>query len=99
MDAIIFLAPISVFDEKLIEDKSVNRLQDSYELWKQVATNAVLANTQIILFLNKYDLLAKKIKRGVKIRDFISSYGERDNTPEVAVKCMFPLRAFPRVQR
>ena len=99
MDAIIFLAPISVFDEKLIEDKSVNRLQDSYELWKQVATNAVLANTQIILFLNKYDLLAKKIKRGVKIRDFISSYGERDNTPEVAVKCMFPLRALPRVQR
>ncbi|KAF9644851.1 G-alpha-domain-containing protein [Thelephora ganbajun] len=86
MDAIIFLAPLSVFDEKLLEDNRVNRLQDSYELWKQVTSNKVLAGTQIILFLNKYDLLAKKLKRGVKVRDFISSYGERESTPEAAVK-------------
>jgi hypothetical protein len=90
MDAIIFLAPLSVFDEKLLEDSRVNRLQDSYELWKQVTSNKVLAHTQIILFLNKYDLLAKKLKRGVKVRDYISSYGERENTPEVAVKCTCP---------
>ena len=88
MDAIIFLAPVSVFDEKLLEDGRVNRLQDSYELWKQVMTNKVLGRTQVILFLNKYDLLVKKLKRGVKIGDFISSYGERENTPETAVKCM-----------
>lgn len=107
MDAIIFLAPISVFDEKLIEDSRVNRLQDSYELWKQVTSNAVLENTQIILFLNKFDLLAKKLKRGVKIRDYISSYGDRENDPEVAVKCTFlpaalriwclPVRVFSRL--
>ena len=95
MDAIIFLAPISVFDEKLIEDSRVNRLQDSYELWKQVTSNTVLENTQIILFLNKYDLLEKKIKRGVKIKDYISSYGDRDNTPEVAVKCTSLLPSCP----
>jgi len=87
MDAIIFLAPINVFDEKLLEDSRTNRLQDSYELWKQVMSNKVLARTQIVLFLNKYDLLVKKLNRGVKIRDYISSYGERENTPEVAVKC------------
>jgi hypothetical protein len=87
MDAIIFLAPISVFDERLLEDGSVNRLQDSYELWKQVTANKVLANTQIILFLNKYDLLVKKLKRGVKVRDYISSYAGRENTPEAAIKC------------
>ena len=90
MDAIIFLAPLSVFDEKLLEDNRVNRLQDSYELWKQVASNKVLAKTQIILFLNKYDLFVKKLNRGVKLRDYISSYADRDNTPEVAVKCMCP---------
>jgi guanine nucleotide-binding protein subunit alpha len=86
MDAIIFLAPVSVFDEKLLEDGRVNRLQDSYELWKQVMTNKVLVRTQVILFLNKYDLLVKKLKRGVRIGDFISSYAERENTPEAAVK-------------
>lgn len=87
VDAIIFLAPINVFDEKLLEDNRTNRLQDSYELWKQVLSNKVLARTQIVLFLNKYDLLVKKLNRGVKIRDYISSYGERENTPEVAIKC------------
>lgn len=94
IDAIIFLAPLSVFDEKLIEDSRVNRLQDSYELWKQVTSSSILENTQIILFLNKYDLLAKKLNRGVKIKDFISSYGDRENTPEVAVTCRFHLPTF-----
>ena len=89
MDAIIFLAPINVFDEKLLEDDHTNRLQDSYELWKQVMSNKVLARTQIILFLNKYDLLVKKLNRGVRIADYISSYGERENIPEVAVKCTY----------
>lgn len=89
VDAIIFLAPINVFDEKLLEDNRTNRLQDSYELWKQVISNKVLARTQIILFLNKYDLLVKKLGRGVKVRDYISSYGQRENTPEVAVKCTY----------
>lgn len=98
MDAIIFLAPVSVFDEKLLEDGRVNRLQDSYELWKQVMTNKVLVRTQVILFLNKYDLLVKKLKRGVRIGDFISSYGERENTPEAAVKCTcLQTVAFPEV--
>jgi len=97
MDAIIFLAPLSVFDEKLLEDNRVNRLQDSYELWKQVTSNKVLAKTQIILFLNKYDLFVKKLNRGVKVRDYISSYGDRENTPEVAVKCMCPLPTVSRV--
>ena len=97
MDAIIFLVPISVFDEKLFEDSRVNRLQDSYELWKQVASNKVLARTQIVLFLNKYDLLVKKIQRGVKVRDYISSYGERANIPETAVKCTCPRAAFSPV--
>lgn len=89
MDAIIFLAPVSVFDQKLLEDGRINRLQDSYELWKQVISNKVLAHTQIVLFLNKYDLLVKKLKRGVKVADYISSYGVRENTPEVAVKCTY----------
>ena len=97
MDAIIFLAPLSVFDEKLLEDNRVNRLQDSYELWKQVTSNKVLANTQIVLFLNKYDLLAKKLNRGVKVREYISSFADRENTPEAVVKCTCPFPALSRI--
>jgi hypothetical protein len=49
VDAIIFLAPISPFDEKLAEDKRVNRLEDSYLLWRSVCANKLLARTQLIL--------------------------------------------------
>ena len=55
-DAIIFLAPISCFDEKLAEDRRVNRLEDSYALWKMICSNKLLYKAQIILFLNKCDL-------------------------------------------
>ena len=53
MDAIIFLAPISCFDERLAEDKRVNRLEDTYMLWRTLCKLKLPAKTQIILFLNK----------------------------------------------
>jgi len=89
VDAIIFLAPLNCFDERLVEDPRVNRLQDSYELWKAVVSNKILNQTQIILFLNKYDLLKKKLERGVKVKNYVPSYGGRDNTSEAVVKCKF----------
>jgi guanine nucleotide-binding protein subunit alpha len=41
--AIIFLAPISVFDEKLEEDSSVNQLEDSINLWTTVCKSKLLS--------------------------------------------------------
>ncbi|KAI0077025.1 G-protein alpha subunit [Panus rudis PR-1116 ss-1] len=78
-DAIIFLAPVNCFDEKLTEDRSVNRLEDSYALWKMICQNKLLAKTHIILFLNKCDLLEKKLQSGVKVRKYIPSFGDRKN--------------------
>lgn len=76
MNAIIFLAPISAFDQVLAEvcatdgrrdritngrpamqDPSVNRLEDSMLLWQSVTSSKLLANVNIVLFLNKCDLL------------------------------------------
>lgn len=87
MDAIIFLAPISCFDETLTEDKDVNRLEDSYLLWRTVCSSKLLAKTQIILFLNKCDLLQAKLKRGVMVKDHIPSYGNRSNDAISVTKC------------
>ncbi|KAF8900607.1 guanine nucleotide binding protein, alpha subunit [Mucidula mucida] len=102
VDAIIFLAPISCFDEKLAEglfplhspgvfllirsDRRVNRLEDSYMLWKSVISCKLLSRTQIILFLNKCDLLQNKLSRGVKIRDYVPSFSDRANTLSMATK-------------
>lgn len=49
INAIIFLAPINCFDERLAEDRRVNRLQDSLQLWKAVCSTKLLANVQLIL--------------------------------------------------
>ncbi|RPD63398.1 G-protein alpha subunit [Lentinus tigrinus ALCF2SS1-7] len=85
-DAIIFLAPISCFDERLAEDRRINRLEDSFMLWKAVASSKLLAKTSIVLFLNKCDLLEQKLLNGVRIRDYVHSYGDRPNDIEHATK-------------
>jgi guanine nucleotide-binding protein alpha-1 subunit len=87
MDAIIFLAPISCFDEALMEDKKVNRLEDSYLLWRTVCSSKLLAKIQIILFLNKCDLLQEKLKRGILVRNHIRSYGNGSNDAVSVTKC------------
>jgi len=82
LDAIIFLAPISGFDEVLLEDPSVNKLEDSILLWKHIISHPLLQNTQIVLFLNKCDLLRTKLAAGAKFSHSVVSYGERPNNYE-----------------
>ncbi|GLB37329.1 putative guanine nucleotide-binding protein alpha-4 subunit [Lyophyllum shimeji] len=79
MDAIIFLAPISCFDQVLAEDSSVNRLEDSILLWKSVVSNPLLKSTNIVLFLNKIDILKTKLAAGVAFGSYVVSYGDRPN--------------------
>ncbi|KAG2058237.1 G-alpha-domain-containing protein [Suillus hirtellus] len=84
MNAIIFLAPISCFDQVLQEDPSVNRLADSFLLWKAIVSNPLLKKTELILFLNKCDILRAKLASGIRMADYIVSYGSRPNDFESA---------------
>ncbi|KAI8986680.1 G-alpha-domain-containing protein [Trametes punicea] len=86
VNAIIFLAPISAFDQTLVEDRSVNRLEDSVLLWKEVCSNKLLAKVDLVLFLNKCDILASKLRSGIRLAKYVRSFGDRPNEPEVAEK-------------
>ncbi|TFY67101.1 hypothetical protein EVJ58_g1830 [Rhodofomes roseus] len=79
MNAILFLAPISCFDQTLEEDPTVNRLEDSVVLWKTIVSNPLLAKTSIVLFLNKVDIFKAKLEAGIKLSKYIVSYGNRTN--------------------
>ncbi|KAF8872524.1 guanine nucleotide binding protein, alpha subunit [Mucidula mucida] len=79
VDAIIFLAPISGFDQVLTEDRSVNRLEDSVLLWKALCSNKLLAKVDLVLFLNKCDILGAKLRAGVKLAKYVRSYGDKSN--------------------
>ncbi|KAI0824950.1 G-alpha-domain-containing protein [Trametes gibbosa] len=82
-NAILFLAPISCFDELLEEDRRVNRLEDSFLLWRAIVESKLLAKCILVLFLNKYDLLEKKLASGVQVRKYLPSYGVRENIARV----------------
>ncbi|KAJ7445540.1 guanine nucleotide binding protein, alpha subunit [Mycena galericulata] len=79
VDAIIFLAPISAFDQALAEDSRVNRLADSVELWTAIISNRLLEKANMILFLNKVDILQAKLASGIRLADYLPSYGRRPN--------------------
>jgi guanine nucleotide-binding protein subunit alpha len=78
-----------VFNQRLEEDPSVNRLEDSILLWKSICSAKVLRKTQLILFLNKCDILRRKLKRGIQVNRYIPSYGNRPNETTSVIKCMF----------
>ncbi|PFH46759.1 hypothetical protein AMATHDRAFT_50812 [Amanita thiersii Skay4041] len=80
------VAPVSAFDERLLEDPTVNRLEDSFMLWSAICQSKLLAKATFILFLNKCDLLKKKIKNGVNVGKYLSSFGDRPNDVNSVVK-------------
>ncbi|KAI0635292.1 G-alpha-domain-containing protein [Trametes polyzona] len=82
MNAILFLAPLSGFDQVLAEDESVNRLEDSVLLWKSICSNPLLGKTNLILFLNKTDIFRAKLRAGIQFGQYIISYGNRPNDYE-----------------
>ncbi|KAJ6540357.1 guanine nucleotide binding protein, alpha subunit [Mycena capillaripes] len=79
VECILFLAPVSAFDQTLEEDPEVNRLADSLELWTRVTSSKLLQKTNLILFLNKIDLLASKLASDIRFSDYHPAYGRRPN--------------------
>ncbi|KAJ7803762.1 G-protein alpha subunit-domain-containing protein [Mycena olivaceomarginata] len=86
VNALIFLAPISAFDQYLEEDPLTNRIHDSVELLTSICANKLLKDAQLILLLNKVDILRKKLESGVQIRQYIVSYGNRPNNYSTAAE-------------
>ncbi|KIY43910.1 G-alpha-domain-containing protein [Fistulina hepatica ATCC 64428] len=85
-NAIIFLAPVSAFDQYLEEDPRINRIDDSLQLFTQICSNTLLKNVHLVLFLNKTDLLKAKLDSGLQVNKYITSFGERRNDYETAVQ-------------
>ena len=44
LNLIVFLLPISAFDQYLEEDPQVNRIQDSLDLWKSIVVRFSFSN-------------------------------------------------------
>ncbi|KDR71584.1 hypothetical protein GALMADRAFT_75076 [Galerina marginata CBS 339.88] len=78
VQAILFLAPLA-FNQTLDEDRRVNRLEDSLHLWKDICSNKLLANANLILFFNKKDVLTSVLASGVQVKRYVPTYGDLPN--------------------
>ncbi|XP_077982135.1 guanine nucleotide-binding protein G(s) subunit alpha-like [Glandiceps talaboti] len=75
--AIIFVVACSGYNLVLREDPSQNRLRESLDLFKSIWNNRWLKTISVILFLNKQDLLAEKVRAGKsKIEDYFQEYAK-----------------------
>jgi len=61
--AVIFCVALSEYDLKLQEDDTTNRMMESLKLFKEICNSKWFTETSMILFLNKKDLFAEKIKK------------------------------------
>ncbi len=52
-----------------------------------VSTSTLLKQADFILFLNKCDLLKRKLEAGVRITDYISRFQGDDQTVEGVTQC------------
>ncbi|XP_033108941.1 guanine nucleotide-binding protein G(o) subunit alpha-like [Anneissia japonica] len=85
--ALLFVAALSAYDMTLIEDPSVNRLQESLRLFESICNNVFFVDTSMMLFLNKVDLFQEKIMRsGRHLRYYFPEYKGPDCRVEDAAR-------------
>jgi len=71
--AVLFVAALSEYDQKLFEDESTNRLDEALTLFYEICNSRWFKKTSMILFLNKRDLFETKLlKKPLSDYDFVN---------------------------
>jgi len=78
--AIIFMVAISSYDQMLVEDSTINRMDDALHLFDEICNNDIFKKTAIMLFLSKIDIFREKIKTSSISTYFPSFKGGSDYT-------------------
>ncbi|KAI0790349.1 guanine nucleotide binding protein, alpha subunit [Abortiporus biennis] len=84
VNGVIFLSPISSFNQMLTEDRTMNRMLDSFTLWKTIASSKLLNGVPFVLLLNKCDLLDRKLRSGIIFSEYVKSYNGPNTFENVA---------------
>jgi len=84
VNAVMYVASLGEYDQKCYEDDTTNRMLESLELFETVINNNFFKDAQIILFFNKRDVFAKKIKSSPLSKTFPDFSGGQDH--DVAFK-------------
>ncbi|XP_047443502.1 guanine nucleotide-binding protein subunit alpha-11-like [Mugil cephalus] len=99
--SLIFLASLSEYDQVLEERETINRMQESLALFYTTIHSPWFLHTSIILFLNKTDILADKIKTS-DLQKYFPSFGGKPQDPEDAkeyIRKLYEQQAINRDKR
>ena len=77
--AILFVVSIAEYDQSLEEDKNVNRMHESMELFENIVNNQYFKRKSFIVFFNKKDLFEIKI-REKPIKQYFPNYQGDDQS-------------------
>ena len=82
---LIFLTAISEYDQVIDEDKTTNRIEESLNLFNTILNYPFFMDKDVIVFLNKTDLLKEKIEKGKSLvsEHFPEFTGDDHNVDEV----------------
>jgi len=92
---ILFMVPISSFDQRLVEDPRLYCLEDSMHQWRKICRNRLLANIDLILCFNDLDILQRKLEAGIQFNSYLTRY-DGPNTLFDVCRCEW-LFSLPRV--
>lgn len=59
--AVLFVAALSGYDQRLFEDRNVNRLDEALNLFEHITSLEYFEECSVILFLNKRDIFQEKL--------------------------------------
>jgi GTPase SAR1 family protein len=93
VNAVIFVAAISEYDQVIAEDGKTNRLQEALDLFEEIVNLKWFKQTPMILFLNKRDLFFRKLQR-VPLQKHFPEFGKYKQDYKHA--CAFIRREFKR---
>lgn len=77
VDAVVFVAALSEFDQVLFEDETQNRLDEALDLFAQIVNSKWFKESSLILFLNKKDLFEKKLQEK-NFADYVNKNEKRE---------------------
>jgi guanine nucleotide-binding protein subunit alpha len=84
--AVIFVAALSAYNQKLYEDKRTSRVSEALKLFEEVCKSAWFKKTAKILFLNKKDLFIRKIESGKDpLKNYFPEYKGQDDDVEASI--------------
>eukprot|EP01080_Neovahlkampfia_damariscottae_P002773 gene2773-4181_t len=79
VNAVIFVASLSEFDQVIYEDDKSNRMMESINLFESIMNEKALDGIPIFLIFNKFDLFEEKMKTG----DLSLVFNDYDELPSM----------------